>query len=278
MSTSEQRPQEEHHMNTRRFGQLAARTFVTGALVVGLAACGDDDDDDVAVDAPEGDGEQAAGGGDDAFCAGLVDFNAAVPETDLSDESTEEEIVATHERLEPLWAELRDNAPDDVQAEIDELNPAIDGLAEGDAEAFNADATFETYSAMVSKAIPACDFETASVTAVDYAFEGVPETLPAGTVAIDFTNASEGEEHEMVVFKNNDPSLSIEELLELPEEEAESKITFAGAAFAPPGGEGSALLNLEAGDYSMICFVPVGGGEDGPPHFTEGMVAEFTVE
>jgi len=167
-----------------------------------------------------------------------------------------------------------------VQAEIEELNPSIDALAEGDAEAFNADATFETYQAMVAKAIPSCDFESASVTAVDYAFEGVPETLPAGTVAIDFTNASEGEEHEMIIFKKNEEGIYREAFLEIlsAEDEESEAVTFAGAAFAPPGGEGSALVELEAGDYSMVCFIPVGGGEDGPPHFTEGMIADFSVQ
>lgn len=53
---------------------------------------------------------------------------------------------------------------------------------------------------------------------------------------------------------------------------------FVTATFAEPGDEGSALVTLEPGDYAMVCFVPVGGGEDGPPHFTEGMLHEFTVE
>ena len=32
------------------------------------------------------------------------------------------------------------------------------------------------------------------------------------------------------------------------------------------------------GEYAMVCFIPVGGAEDGPPHFTQGMVQEFIVE
>lgn len=62
-------------MHTRRLGRLAARAFLAGALVAGIAACGDDDDDDAAVDAPAGEGEQAAGGGEDGsphFTEGMV--------------------------------------------------------------------------------------------------------------------------------------------------------------------------------------------------------------
>jgi len=62
------------------------------------------------------------------------------------------------------------------------------------------------------------------------------------------------------------------------EEESQGKIEFAGVTFAEPGGEGSALTKLDAGSYAMVCFVPVGGGEDGPPHVSEGMFKEFTVE
>jgi hypothetical protein len=118
-----------------------------------------------------------------------------------------------------------------------------------------------------------------AVTGVDYAFEGVPETIPAGTVAFDFTNASETEEHEMIVFRKADGvTLSFEEIIQLPEEESEDKVVFASAAFAPPGGEGSTLASLDAGEYAMVCFIPVGGAEDGPPHFTQGMISTFTVE
>ena len=269
-------------MDARRLRRLAARTLLAGALVAGGAACGDDEEDEEAVEAPAapGDGEQAAGdegGGNEEFCTALVEFNAAVPDVQLDAESTAEEIEETSDRIQPLWADVRDNAPEDVQAEIDQLDAGMVSLAEGDAEMFSADETFQTYQEMVGKVIPSCDFETASVTGVDYAFEGVPETLPAGTVAVEFTNASEEEQHEMVVFKKNDPEMSVEELLEMPEEEAQSKITFAGAAFAMPGEEAATLLELEAGEYTMVCFVPV-GGEDGPPHFTEGMLAEFSVE
>lgn len=264
-------------MHTRRFGQLAARTFLAAALVAGVAACGDDDDD-AAVDAPADDGEQAAGSANEDFCTGLAEFNSAVTATDLGDESSEEDVKAVGETLTPLWTTLRANTPDDVKDEMEELNSVIGDLGEGDAEAFNDDATFETYGRLLEEGIPTCDFESVSVRGVDYAFEGVPETMTAGTVAVEFENASEEEEHEMVVFKKNDPSQSTEELFAMPEEEAMGLITFAGFAFATPGGTSSTLLNLESGSYTMVCFIPVGGEDDGPPHFTQGMTTEFTVE
>jgi hypothetical protein len=54
---------------------------------------------------------------------------------------------------------------------------------------------------------------------------------------------------------------------------------FVGAGFAPAGApSGTVLAELEGGEYAMLCFVPVGGAEDGEPHFLHGMKQEFTVE
>lgn len=265
-------------MKTHSYGRMAARILIGGALLVGVAACGDDEDDDAATGVPAGEAEQAAGGDNDAFCDAVVAFNSKVPTIDLDDSSSEADIQATGDELIPLWDDIRENPPEAVEAEVDELSTAIDGLAEGDATAFNEEATFETYTAMIGKAVPECDFESVDVEAVDYAFEGVPDTVAPGTYALELTNSSEDEPHEMVLFKKNDPEADIQDLLALPEEEAQEQVTFVGATFAEPGGSSASLIELEEGAYAMVCFIPVGGGEGGPPHFTEGMLAELTVE
>ena len=74
-----------------------------------------------------------------------------------------------------------------------------------------------------------------------------------------------------------------QELLALPEEEAMAKVDMVAAVFAPPGDESYSVADLEAGDYAMVCFIPTGASEEnpegtGPPHFIQGMLAEFTVE
>lgn len=247
-------------------------------LAGGLAACGDDDDEGT-TDTAGADGGEQAGGDNDAFCGAVVDFNSAVFEIELDDTSSEEDIVAAGETLAPLFADITENAPDDLADTANELNETVQSLTEGDATAFNADSTFETYTTFVAGAVGECEFETVDVTAVDFAFEGVPESIDSGTTAFTFTNSSEGEEHEMVVFRKADGvTVGFEDLLALGEEESADKLLFVTAAFAPPGAEGATLADLEPGSYAMVCFVPVGGAEDGPPHFTQGMLQEFTVE
>jgi hypothetical protein len=113
----------------------------------------------------------------------------------------------------------------------------------------------------------------------------------AGPVSFDLSN--EGKElHELVLVKKNDSTTeTFDQLLELPEEQAQKKTTTVASAFAEPGGTDYAVVDLEPGEYLAVCFIPVGftpeaaaaaetsGTEpSGPPHFTEGMRAEFTVE
>ena len=129
-----------------------------------------------------------------------------------------------------------------------------------------------------------------TVAGVDYAFAGIPDVVPAGT-ALGFRNDG-SEVHEMAVFRiNDDVELSLQELLALPEEEAMEAVQNVGHAIAMPGETAEDLVTVEeAGNYGMICFIPVGTTEmpegppgesseepSGPPHFTVGMLKAFTV-
>ena len=64
------------------------------------------------------------------------------------------------------------------------------------------------------------------------------------------------------------------DLLKLPED---LNVRPVGQAAAEPGKTDSAVVKLERGRYAVSCFIPVGGGESGPPHAVGGMFAEFTV-
>ncbi len=255
----------------------AAAAAAAAVLTLGVAACGDDDDATDATDATVD--ENAAAADPAAFCDAVVDFNSAVFATEIEQDTPEEEIIAAGEELAPLFATIADNAPEALADTASELNDTVQPLLDGDAEAFNQDSTFETYTGFLSGAIESCDFDAVGVTAVDYAFEDVPATIPAGTVAFELTNASEAEEHEMIVMRKADGvTQSWTELLALEEEESEGLAEFTTAGFAPPGGTGATMAELEPGSYVMVCFIPVGGAEDGPPHFSQGMVQEFTVQ
>ena len=82
------------------------------------------------------------------------------------------------------------------------------------------------------------DPEAVEVTAVDYAYEGLPETIEAGT-QLTLTNESDVELHELVAFLlAEDEERTVEEIPGLPE--AELGELFAGepaaVLLAPPSG------------------------------------------
>ena len=68
-----------------------------------------------------------------------------------------------------------------------------------------------------------------------------------------------------------------DELSQLPEEEQGAAMQFTGVAFGDPGSTSYTTADLESGTYFVVCFLPVGGHEEGKPHFMEGMVQEITV-
>jgi hypothetical protein len=252
---------------------------------VALTACGDDDDDSATeatgttAAAASSAGEEAAGadGASPAYCDALVSFNEAVFATEIDEQSSPEDVIAAGEQLSPLWSAVASNAPAAVSSPVATLTPSIEALLEGDASGFNGDATFETYTQLTGESVGLCQLPETAVVAQEYAF-AMPSTVAAGTGAFRLTNDG-AEDHEFVVFrKPPSETRTAEELLNDPALAEQGPGEFVTATFAPPGGESAALVELTPGEYVAVCFVPVGGTEDGPPHFTEGMFAEFTVE
>ena len=228
-----------------------------------------------------------------AFCDAALDAEGTAmqgPDVDFETATPEEIAAATEEfatELEPKLDAALETAPDEIASDVETLVGLVrEGLETGDdtssdPEYMAADESIDVYVA------ESCGYDTIDVSAVEYAFQNLPSTLPAGRTAFAFTN--EGEEiHEMVLFRiNDDVTETIEELLALPEEEALGKVVFAGVTFSAQGGTDTETIELAPGRYGAVCFIPVGTMDmtalqseeepSGPPHFTAGMQAEFTV-
>jgi hypothetical protein len=143
--------------------------------------------------------------------------------------------------------------------------------------------------------------DAVEVTGVEYAFVGLPASVPVGT-PFRLVNGGK-EDHEFAVVRRNEGTTeTLDELLALPQPELFSKVTFAGVVFAPVGQTSLATLTLDQpGAYVAVCFVAQGtasgsppgpaepgaspagspgaspGGAQGPPHVVLGMRGEFTV-
>lgn len=147
--------------------------------------------------------------------------------------------------------------------------------------------------------------ETINVVGVDYAFEGLPAEISAGT-KVNFTNGTKANEvHEFVAIRIPDTETrAVSELVKLPEEEIDAIFGSgppAAVLIAPPGGApmipavGDGTIS-QPGRYAVVCFIPTGaeataylaaleastGGPvdvpGGPPHAANGMFAEVKVK
>jgi hypothetical protein len=143
---------------------------------------------------------------------------------------------------------------------------------------------------------------TIEVVAFDYGYEGIPDSVDAGTV-FTLVNTAPAELHEFVALRlPDDEDRPVSELVTLPIEELGAILAVEPAAVLlalPDGGQmipavGDGTL-AEPGRYAIICMIPTGadpqgyldaaaasqGGppevEGGPPHIALGMFAEVTV-
>jgi hypothetical protein len=249
-------------MYGKGFRKVAAGAMAL-TLAVGVAACGDDDDDVSSASLPPD--VCAAGQELGSLFVQMPEDPAAMP------------AFATDTAL-PIVDRLEAGATGPVADHVAHLRMVFEGIAEtGDPSELESPAYAEAAGAVGKVVHDDCGAHQAQVTAVDYAFEGVPDEVDPGLMSFAFTNEG-GEEHEMVLVRRSDGvTESLDELLALPEEESMSKIEMAGVTFAAPGDTSYLAADLQPGTYFLVCFIPVGGADGGEPHFMHGMKAEFTV-
>ena len=211
-------------------------------------------------------------GDQDAFCKGVVDVSL------LFNKIEDEPTAKQQQKLDSYLDTIEENAPAEL---ADQVQTAVTGAREGNFEDPNVNAAVTAVDEWVAEN---CGYTVVDVTAADFTFEGIPESLDTGVTLFRFTN--EGAElHEIGIARIKGDE-SVEEILELPEEEADSKVQFVGGSFAAQGETRFLYTKLKkAGTYGAVCFLPVGSTSeeaietaDGPPHFAEGMFAEFEVE
>jgi hypothetical protein len=257
--------------------RLRTGALATLAVALLLAGCGSDssdsagDDGSGATDAAGADGADAG-----AFCDAYLSAERDVISLLFTQQGDPDEVTAKLDGALAL-------APDDVAGTMQALVEG--GKAQlSDPEAGATDETLQAYSDSLGWVSENCDIETIDVTAQDYRFEGIPESLEAGDYIVRFDNQG-SEFHEVFAGRFNDGVTdSIEDIVRIEnEDEVMQKITPVNAQDAAPGDVKYVSWHLEEpGRYFAVCFVSVGsvnsfdeGG--GNPHVEEGMVQEFTV-
>lgn len=123
---------------------------------------------------------------------------------------------------------------------------------------------------------------TVNVTARDFAFEGMPDTVPVGT-KISLTSAAGGEAHEMAIFKTDNPA-------EIRGMQHSYWVQAYAGSTDDPGLRLSPETLTEPGHYWYICTLPFGttnevfekkrvfeNVEPSAAHYSQGMIGEFDV-
>lgn len=122
-----------------------------------------------------------------------------------------------------------------------------------------------------------CGWERMGTTAVEFAFQGIPATIPAGIVSFELVNKGDFD-HVLELYQVKDEAPSGREILSsgAPTKEDLAKLTDLGSAFAPEREEGYLVRDLKPGRYVAACLIPL---NTSPPstHATRGMFAEFSV-
>ena len=248
---------------------------VSAAVALGLiaAGCGDDDDADDTTTT------EAEAAGDD-IDPEFADYCALAIELD------EQPNFASSEQLE----EIRDLAPDEI---ADEINLVVDKfLAAGDdpgavfddpevGAAFEPIEAFEAEHCGIEQddetddqdpSVTVLDPEAArvDVTATDYAFAFDPESPSAGKTS--FVMVNEGAERHLMLLYQVEEGSTFDEVLEAQGDEGVAQ-EFESAT-AANGEEAVLTVDLVAGEYGMICYLP---NAEGKPHVALGMSKAFTV-
>jgi hypothetical protein len=262
-----------------RRNALAALAALT--LLVAAACGGDPSAPAAAPTAPPG-ADPAA------ICGAAVDVTSVADEgPDLGDDTTTPEQVAAafaeyRARLEPPLLTLEQDPPDMVRNDIGTLGrQARYAIVNNDRTAVETE-EFEAANRRLQAWIARdCGYPVIRVIATDFRFTGITQTIPAGTVVFTFGNQGL-ERHDLDIYRIADgTSQTLQDIVKLPEPQRAGILESVDSIVATPGSSETLFVTLQPGRYGVACFelrgsVP-GVEGTGPPHATEGMIAEFVV-
>ena len=274
------------------------RTGLAGAaagVVLLTVGCGGDDEGSP-LSRPDVDEPAASttttlaptGGEFAAYCDAALAIET-VPEMELDPDLPEDEANAAAAdwvttELQPLVEAVVAEAPPEIEDDLLTQAAAVDqAAATGDFSSFGGPEVDAAEVRTHAFDVESCGWQVQDVNATEYSFGDIPPTVGAGPTSFELINDG-AELHEMVLARKN-PGVTetVEELAALPDEEAQAKVTTVGSVYTDPDTQDYVVVDLEAGDYVMLCFVPMGMTSeddvppDSAPHYTEGMLAEFTV-
>jgi uncharacterized cupredoxin-like copper-binding protein len=124
--------------------------------------------------------------------------------------------------------------------------------------------------------ITAAALNEVTIRTKDYVFYDMPDTVLAGATNIRLVN--DGPELHHVQMIRLEEGKTIQDLMDAmkagPGPMPAWAVDVGGPNTPAPGESTAAVVDLEAGNYVLICFIP---SKDGMPHLMKGMIRPLTV-
>lgn len=192
--------------------------------------------------------------------------------------------------LEAALSQVGATTPPQIATQVQAVVAATRTAVQRGRDPFQVDPDFgQNFNTIQQYRYDSCGYTQLDVTGIEYEFQGLPETVSPGPVAIRFTDTG-AELHELVIFRLKGKE-SLRKLLGLSDKEQERKVEFVGATEAIQNETTYTIADMSTpGRYGVACFLPVGstskkkaeeaehehGG--GTPHWKKGMRATITVQ
>jgi hypothetical protein len=217
------------------------------------------------------------------FCDAALKTDRAA-EKALVERPKQKDIQAFEDAL----AQIESTAPPEVAANVQTAASSVRTAIQERMDPFDDPSFEENFNAIEEYRYNSCGYTQLDVTGIEYEFQGLPKTVPAGTVAIRFTDTG-AELHELAVYRMKTKD-SLKKVIGLSEKEQSKKLEEVGGTFAMQNQTAYTVAELtKPGRYAVICHLPVGStsvealeeaGEDhdAKSHAQEGMYATITVE
>jgi plastocyanin len=150
------------------------------------------------------------------------------------------------------------------------LTKAVPVLLFAGAAAFLSSSTIREAGANSAKKVP-----VVTVHAKEFSF-AAPTTIEAGPTIFKLVNDGQQLHHVTVVKLEQGKTIAdLEAALKSNGPPPDWMVAVGGPNAAVPGASSEATLNLDAGNYALLCYVPSPG--ETMPHAAKGMVAALTV-
>jgi hypothetical protein len=218
------------------------------------------------------------------FCDATLKADRAVAKFASGGKPKQKDVQAAETAL----GQAETTAPPEIATQVQGVVAATRTGIQSGQDPREADPTFEqNFDAMQQYRYNSCGYTQIDVTGNEYAFEGLPKTVPAGPVAIGFTDTG-AELHELAIYRTKTKD-SLKKVIGLSEREQRKKLEEVGGTFGFQGQTTYTVAELSRpGRYAVVCHLPVGSTSEeaaraaeqdhAKSHAEEGMYATFTVE